>query len=65
MRPLTALYGGRAEHMVSAEVETEDLQLRLFSNEQPAAWRHCAMYPLHDSKERRYMLDYLLPDSEE
>jgi hypothetical protein len=49
-------------NMVCAELETEDLHLRLYSAAQPRAWRHFATFPLHDPAERRYMLDLLLPD---
>lgn len=49
-------------NMVSVELETEDLRLRLYSSARERAWRHFAMFPLHDPAERRYMLDLLRPD---
>lgn len=48
-------------NMISVEVETGDIRARLYSAARPPEWRHLAMFPLHDPKERKYMLDLLQP----
>jgi hypothetical protein len=49
-------------NMVSVELDTEDLHLRVYSAVQPRRWRHFIMFPLNDPTERKYMLDLLQPD---
>lgn len=48
-------------NMVAAELDTESFHARLYSAVRPPAWQHHAMFPLHDPKERAYMLDLLTP----
>lgn len=46
-------------NMVSVEVQTEELMLRLWSRAVCARWTHIAKFPLHDEEARRYMFQLL------
>lgn len=51
-------------NMVAVEMDTESVYSRLFSSSKPKSWIHIATFPLHDSSERRYMMDLLMPGDE-
>lgn len=44
-------------NMVSTEIQTEDIGLRLWSESVAPEWVHFSSFPLHSKKERMYMFD--------
>lgn len=46
-------------NMVSVEVQTEELGLRLWSEAVKPAWIHFCTFPLHSKEERQFMFDLL------
>jgi hypothetical protein len=46
-------------NMVSVEVQTEELRLKLWSEAAKPAWVHFCTFPLHSKQERQFMFDLL------
>jgi hypothetical protein len=51
-------------NLVAVGLNTMPLGFRLYSDARPREWFHMITFPLHDSAERRSMLDLLMPDAD-